>query len=95
MSLILGWSLNQCTFSYFHAKDQLLWILKTYSLFNLNPSNCELQIKESGVSFQQYCKSCNSLEILPKRACELMIYLLRNDNYSILYRVTVMLSVSM
>ena len=55
---------------YFHAKDQLLWILKTYSLFNLNPSNCELQIKESGLSFQQYCKSCNSLEILPKRACE-------------------------
>ena len=32
-----------------------------------------LQIKESGVSFQQYSKSRDSFKILPKGACKLMI----------------------
>ena len=31
------------------------------------------KIKESRVSFKHYLKSCESLEILPKCACELII----------------------
>ena len=52
--------------------------------YNLYLSNRELQIKKSRVSIQQYSKSRDSLEVLLRRVCELMIDPLRNDNCSIL-----------
>ena len=36
-----------------HVKGQLFYFLNIYSLFNLNPSDYELQTKETGVSADQ------------------------------------------
>ena len=46
-------------------KATLLLSINTYvcSLFKINPSDCELQIKETGVSADQYSEACDSLKI--------------------------------
>ena len=60
--MVLGVCLSQCQQNCrcIHVKGQLFYI---HSLFKINPSNYELQIKETGVSADQCSDTRDSLKI--------------------------------